>query len=83
MIAWVRLYADPGRTVILAIKRICVEMNHPLGGERFMIFWHAVLMGWIVCWKQGVEKTMEIASAYETDIAYLHGPIWVAWTWPP
>jgi hypothetical protein len=26
MIAWVRVYADPGRTVIIAIKRIRVEM---------------------------------------------------------
>jgi hypothetical protein len=48
-----------------------------------MTFWHAELVGWMVCWKEGVEKTMEIASAYETDIAYLNGPIRVPWTRPP
>ena len=48
-----------------------------------MIFWHAELVGWIVCWKQGVEKAMEVASAYETDVANLHGPIRVPWTRPP
>jgi hypothetical protein len=48
-----------------------------------MIFWHAELVGWVVCWEEGVEKTMEIASAYKTDIAYLNRPIWVPWTRPP
>jgi hypothetical protein len=83
MIARVRLYADPGRTVIIAIKRIYVEMIQQVGDEGLMILWHAEFVGWIVCGKQGVEKTMEIASAYETDIANLHGPIRVLWTWPP
>jgi hypothetical protein len=40
-------------------------------------------VGWIVCWKQGVEKSMKIATTYETDIANLHGPIGVPWIWPP
>jgi hypothetical protein len=48
-----------------------------------MIFWHAELVGWIIGWKQGVEKTMEVAPAYETDIANLHGPMRDPWTWPP
>ena len=48
-----------------------------------MIFWHPELLGWIICWKQSVEKTMEIARAYETDIANLHGLIRFPWTWPP
>jgi hypothetical protein len=58
-------------------------MIQHVGGKGFMMFWHAEPMGWIICWKQGIEKTMEIASAYKTDIAYLHGPIWIAWIWPP
>ena len=53
------------------------------GNEGFMIFWHASLMGWIVRWKEGIEETMEFASSYETDIANLHGPIRISWTWPP
>ena len=48
-----------------------------------MIFWHAELVGWIICWKQGTEKTMKTASTYKTDIANLHGPVWSPWTWPP
>jgi hypothetical protein len=48
-----------------------------------MIFWHASLVGWIVCWKQGIEKTMKFAPAYETNVADLHGPIWCLWTWLP
>jgi hypothetical protein len=48
-----------------------------------MIFWYAELVGWIVCWKQGIEKTMEFASPYETDVADLHRPIRVPWTWFP
>jgi hypothetical protein len=52
--------------------------------EGFIMFWYAeLLVRWIVCWKQGVEKTMEFASAYETDIPDLHGPIWFPWAWLP
>ena len=84
MIAWVRLYTDPGRTVIIAIQGFRVEMTiQQVGDKGFIIFWHAKLVGWIVCWKQGVKKTMKIASTYEADIANLHGSIWVPWTWAP
>ena len=83
MIAWVRPYDDAGRTVMIAIKSIRAEMIQQLGSKGFMIFRHAELLGWIVCWKQSVEKTMEIASANETDIANLHWLIRVTWTWPP
>jgi hypothetical protein len=44
-----------------------------------MIFWHAELVRWVVCWQQGVEKTVEFACTYETDVADLHWPIWVPW----
>jgi hypothetical protein len=67
---------------MIGIKRIPVEVIRPGGDEGFMIFWHT-LVGWIVCWKQSVKKTMEFASAYETDIANMHGYIWVPWTWRP
>lgn len=81
--AWVRLYADPGRTVIIAIKRIRIEVIQQAGDEGFMIFWDAELVGGIVCRKEGVEKTMEFASAYKADIADFHRSIWVLRTWPP
>ena len=53
------------------------------GDEGLIIFWHSSLMRRIIGWEQGVEKTMEFASAYETNIANLHGPIRVPRTWPP
>jgi hypothetical protein len=83
MIAWVRLYAYPGRTVIITSKSFRAVMIRQFGDEGFMILWHAELVGWIVCRKQSVEEAMEIASAYESNITYLHRPIWVTWTWPP
>jgi hypothetical protein len=84
MIAWITLHADPGRTVVIATKTALGEMTIRQGGDKwFMIFWHAELVGWIICWKQGVEKTMEFASAYETDVADFHGRIWCPWTWLP
>jgi hypothetical protein len=73
--AWVRFHADSGRTVIILTKKTRVEMIRQVGDERFIMFWHASLVGGIVGRKQGVEKTMEFASAYEADIANLHGPI--------
>ena len=61
MIARVRLHADPGRTVIISTNKTRVEMIRESGDEGFMIFWHTELVGWIACWKQGVEKTMKTA----------------------
>jgi hypothetical protein len=83
MIAWVSFHADPGRTIMIASTRTYVKVIRQVGGERFMIFRHAVLVGWIVFRKQGVEKTVESASAYETNVANLHGLIRVPWTWLP
>ena len=83
MIARVMLHANPGRTIMVASKRTSVKMIRQVGFEWFMIFWHTAFMGWVVLWKQGVEKTMEFASAYETNVANLHGLIRVPWTWLP
>ena len=83
IIAWVRFHADPGRTIMIAIKRTTVKMIRQVGDEWFMIFWHAALVGWVVCWKQGVEETMEFASAYKTNVADLHRLIRDPWTWLP
>ena len=84
MMAWVTFHADPVRTIIIGIKKTFVKMLRPVGDEWFMILWHATLLvGWIVCWKQGVEKTMEFAFAYETNVANLHRLFWVPWAWLP
>ena len=68
---------------MIATERTGVEMFGQGGYEGFMIFWYAELVGWIVCWKQGVEKGIKSASAYETDVADLHGPIRFSWIWLP
>ena len=83
MIAWVKIHANPSRTVMIATQRARVEMIRHGGDKRFIIFWHAEIVGWIICWKQGVEKTVEFASAYETDVADLHRPIRSPRTWLP
>jgi hypothetical protein len=44
---------------------------------------HTKILGWIVCGKQGIEKTMEFSHAYETDVANFHGLIWTVWTGVP
>ena len=80
---WVRLHADPGRTIMIASKRTFDSMIGQLGDEWFMIFWHTTLVGWIVRWKQGVEKATKFAFAYEPNVADLHRLIWVPWTWLP
>jgi hypothetical protein len=79
MIASISFHADPGRTVIIGTKRALVDMIQQTGDKGFMVFWHALLVGWIVCWQEGVEKTIEFACAYETDVAYLHWPVRVPW----
>jgi hypothetical protein len=58
-------------------------MIRKVGNEWFMIVWHATFMGWIVFWKQDVEKTMEFAFAHETNVTNLHRLIRVPWTWLP
>jgi hypothetical protein len=69
---------------MIAPKRTCIEMIRKGRDEGFMVFWHAKrAVGWVVFWKQSVEKTIEFASAYKADIADLHGLIWVSWTWLP
>jgi hypothetical protein len=45
------------------------------GDKRLMIFWNTVLVGRMVRRKEGVEKAVESPSAYEPDVANLHGTI--------
>jgi hypothetical protein len=51
MIARIRIYVDPGRTVMITTQKPRVEMIQYGGDKRFIIFWHAELVGWIICWK--------------------------------
>ena len=75
---------DPGRTVMVATKRTLADMTiFQIWDKSFIILWHAKVLGFIVCGKEGVEKAVEFAHAYETDVADFHGPIRVIWTWVP
>ena len=51
--------------------------------EWHMIFRYTELMGWMVGGKESIEKTVESAFAYETDIANLHGAVKCCWTGIP
>ena len=43
------------------------------GYKWFVILWYAGLVGRMVCGKEGIEKSVESALAYEADIADFHG----------
>lgn len=49
----------------------------------FVIVRHAELVRWIVCGKEGVEKTVESALADEPNVADLYVLISSDWTGPP
>jgi hypothetical protein len=51
------------------------NMIGQLGDKRFMIFRYTKRVGWMIRRKECVEKTVESAFAYETDVANLHGTI--------
>jgi len=40
-----------------------------------MIFWYTEVVGWMVRGKESVEKAVESAFPYKTDVANLHGGI--------
>jgi hypothetical protein len=49
-----------------------------------MILWHSEsAMGWMVCRKQSIEKTVEFAFAYVADVADFHRAIKPPWVWLP
>jgi hypothetical protein len=50
-------------------------MVRQTGDKRLMVFWYTELVGRMVRGKEGIEKTVESASAYEPDVANFHGTI--------
>jgi hypothetical protein len=69
---------------MVATKRTVADMTIlQIGDKSFIILWHAKVLRFIVCGKEGVEKAVEFAHAYETDVADFHGPSRVIWTWVP
>jgi hypothetical protein len=48
-----------------------------------MMFWYAGLVGWMIRRKKSIEKAVELALTYETDVANLGGAIQLRWTGLP
>jgi len=63
------------RIVVIRLDGANVDMFRWGEGKRLMILWYAELLGWVVCRKQSIEKTVEFASAYIAYVADLHGTI--------
>jgi hypothetical protein len=61
-----------------------VDMLRWVGDEGHMVLWHTEpAMGWMVCWEQSIEKTVEFAFAYVTDVANLNRAIQPPRAWFP
>ena len=61
---------------MIGTKGTPANMFWKLGNKLFVMLRHA---GLIFCGKQGIEKTMELAIAYKTDVSDPHGVIRFSW----
>ena len=59
------------------------DMIGQFGDKWFMMFWYARLVGWVIRRKKGIEKAVESAFTYKTDVADLDGAMLPRWTWLP
>lgn len=59
--------------MIIGTKRALIDTVQQSRDQWFIIFRHTELVGWIICWEQSVEETVEFAPAYETDITTYMG----------
>jgi hypothetical protein len=59
---------------MVATKRSPVDMIELVRCELFVVLWYTEFVGWIVCGDKCVEKTVESAPAYETNVAGFHRP---------
>ena len=64
-------------------ERPADNMIGQFGDKWFMVFWYAGLVGWMVSRKKSIEKAVESAFAYETDVANIDGAIEPRWTGLP
>lgn len=54
------------------------------GLKYLMMLWYTEVVGWVVSGKKSIEKPVELALTYETDVTNLHGAlIPSARTWIP
>ena len=59
------------------------DMIGQFGDKRFMMFWYTRHVGWMTGRKKGIEKAVESAFTYETDVANLDRTIQLRWTGLP
>ena len=64
---------DPRRTVMAGAEYARKNVIGQAGYKWLVIFWYAGPVGRMVCGKEGIEKSVEPALAYEADIADFHG----------
>ena len=55
------------------------DMIGQFGDEWFMMFWYAGLVGWMIRRKESIEKAVESAFTYETDVANLNRAMLPRW----
>ena len=56
------------------------NMIGQFGDKWFMVFWYAGLVRWMIRRKKSVEKAVESAFTYETDVANLDWAMQPRWT---
>jgi hypothetical protein len=58
---------------MVGLEYASVDMIRDVGNKWLMVLWEwGFMMGWVVCGKQRVEKTVEFALTYVTDVADRH-----------
>jgi hypothetical protein len=59
------------------------DMTGQFGNKWFMMFWYTRHVGWMIGRKKSIEKAVESAFTYETDVANLDGAIQPRWAGLP
>ena len=55
------------------------DMIGQFGDKWFVVFWYAKFVGWMIGRKKSIEKAVESAFAYETDVANLNRAMLSRW----
>ena len=56
-------------------ERAAANMIGQFGDKWFIVFWYAGLVRWMIRRKKSIEKAVESAFTYETDVSNLDGAI--------
>jgi hypothetical protein len=64
-------------------ERAVDDMIGQFEDKWFMMFWYARFVGWMIGRKKSIEKAVESAFTYETDVANLNRAMLLRWTGLP